>query len=58
MAAWGKILTSDNLRRRGLILVDWCCVCRHSGDDIDHLLVHCEGVSKLWSFALIAFGVP
>ena len=40
----------------GLIIVDWCCG-RNSGEDIDQQLVHCKGVSKLWSFALTTFGV-
>jgi hypothetical protein len=31
-AALGKILTVDNLRKRGLILVEWCCLCKQSGE--------------------------
>ena len=31
--AWNKILTGDNLRLRGLDLVDWCIMCRHCGGD-------------------------
>ena len=50
MAAWGMILTCDKLR--GLILIDWCCIYRHSGEDVDHLVVHCEEISKLWSLLL------
>ena len=30
-AAWRKILTNDNLRKRGITLIDWCCLCRCSG---------------------------
>ena len=30
-ATLGKILTIDNLRKRGLILVEWCCLCKESG---------------------------
>lgn len=29
--AHGKILTLFNLRRRGIITVDWCCTCKVSG---------------------------
>uniref|UniRef100_A0A2N9F2T4 Reverse transcriptase zinc-binding domain-containing protein n=1 Tax=Fagus sylvatica TaxID=28930 RepID=A0A2N9F2T4_FAGSY len=25
--AWGRILTCDNLKRRGLVLAGWCCLC-------------------------------
>lgn len=41
-AAWGKILTVDNIRRRGYTLVDWCCICRSSREVVDHLLLHCR----------------
>jgi hypothetical protein len=27
-AAWNKILTCDNLTKRGYTLVSWCCMCR------------------------------
>lgn len=37
-AAWGSILTSDNLRRRGFTIVDWCCMCRGSEEFVHHLL--------------------
>jgi hypothetical protein len=26
----GKILTLDNLRKRNVIVVDWCCMCKKS----------------------------
>ena len=55
-AARGKILTRDYLRR-GFPIVDWCCFCQRSGENVDHLLLHCEEVSQLWSFALRSFGV-
>ena len=56
--AWNKILTGDNLRRlRGLDFVDWCIMCRHCGETIDHLLLHCEMAYRLWSFVLITFGL-
>ena len=53
-AAWGKILTIDHLRRRGFIvwIGVWCCLCRCSGESVDHLLLHCGEVSRLWSFTL------
>lgn len=30
-AAWDKILTIDNLIKRGLLLVNWCCMCPCNG---------------------------
>jgi hypothetical protein len=40
-AVMGRILTIDNLRRRTILVVDWCCMCKRSGELIDHLLLHC-----------------
>ena len=53
----GKILTGNNLRRRGFTIVDWCCLCQCSGEDVNHFLIHCEGASWLLSFAIRSFGV-
>jgi hypothetical protein len=33
----------DSLRKRNIIVVDWCCMCKKSEESIDHLLFHCEG---------------
>ena len=30
-AALGKILTVDNLHKRHILIVDWCCVCKRKG---------------------------
>uniref|UniRef100_A0A2N9ECM6 PUL domain-containing protein n=1 Tax=Fagus sylvatica TaxID=28930 RepID=A0A2N9ECM6_FAGSY len=38
---WGKILTNDNLMRRGHVMAEWCCMCRGTGETIDHLMLHC-----------------
>ena len=40
--AWVKILISGNLRRKGFIFVDRCCMCQCCGEKVDHLLLHCE----------------
>jgi hypothetical protein len=56
-ATLGKILTIDNLRKRGLILVEWCCLCRESGESPDHLLLHCKIARELWDLVLGLFGV-
>jgi len=55
-ATLGKILTHDNLRKRNVIVIEWC-LCKKSGESIDHLLLHCEIVRDLWSYILILFGV-
>ena len=50
--AWNKILTGDNLRLRRLVLVNWCIMCRHCGETVDHLLLHCEMTHRLWSLTV------
>ena len=37
--------------------VDWCIMCRHCGETVDHLLLHYEMAHQLWSFAFITFGL-
>ena len=45
--AWNKILMGDNLRLRGLDFVDWGIMCRHFGETVDHLLLHCKMAYRL-----------
>ena len=56
-AAWGKILTCDNLMKRGYSLAGWCCMCRNGWETGVHLLLHCSMASDLWSAVLRSFGV-
>ena len=41
-------LILDNLRKRHVIVMDWCCMCKKSGEFIDYLLLHCEVARDLW----------
>lgn len=43
-----KILTMDKLRKRNIVLVDWCCMCKRSRQSVDHLLLHIEIASAFW----------
>lgn len=54
--AWGKILTHDNLMKRGFSLVCWCCMCQCSEETVDRLLLHCDVAFALWSVVFGAFG--
>jgi hypothetical protein len=56
-AAWGKILTCDNLRQRDIVMVGWCCLCRCNRETVAHLLLYCNVARELWSFGFWLFGV-
>jgi hypothetical protein len=49
VAALGKILTLDNIRKRRVIMIDKCCMCKKNGEFMDHLLLHCEVACILWN---------
>jgi hypothetical protein len=55
-AALTKILTLDNLRKGQVIVVDWYCMCKKSGES-DHVLLHCEVARELWNAIFSLFGV-
>lgn len=38
----GKLLTVDNLRKRRVVVVDWYCMCKTSGETTNHLLLYCS----------------
>jgi hypothetical protein len=56
-AALGKIPTLDNLRKRHIIVVDWCCLCKKSGETIDYFLLHFEITSVLCNSIFDLFGL-
>jgi hypothetical protein len=45
----GEILTMDNLRKKNIIVTEWCCMCKKSGESIDHLLLQCEVALEVWN---------
>jgi hypothetical protein len=40
-----------------VLVVEWFCMCKKSGESIDHLLIHCEVARALWSSILNLFGI-
>jgi hypothetical protein len=56
-AALGWILTIDNLRKRHVLSLDWCCMCKKGGESVDHLLLHCPFAWEVWSMVFDLFGV-
>ena len=57
LAAHGKNLTIDNLRRRKVCVLDWCFMCKKAGESVDHLLLHCDYARELWSFIFCIVGL-
>ncbi|KAF5465994.1 hypothetical protein F2P56_015953, partial [Juglans regia] len=47
-AAIGNIQTIDNLRKHGMIVLDWCFMCKKEAESVNHLLLHCEMAKVLW----------
>lgn len=56
-AAWERILTGENLRNRGLVLVDRCCLCKVNGEMVSHLLSHCSFSTEIWGLFLSICGI-
>ena len=56
-ASLGKILTTDNLCRRSIIVLDWCYMCQRCGKSVDHLLLHWPIAYELWSLVFCLFGL-
>ena len=56
-ASWGKILTFDQLKRRGFSLTNRCPPCQRSEETMDHLLLHCTMTRVLWDLLFSLFGV-
>ena len=56
-ASWGKVLTLDQVKKRGQALANRCYFCQADEESIDHLLLHCEKSRALWEMLFTLFGV-
>ena len=56
-AACGKILTLDNLERRGMTFANRCFMCEEDEETIYHLLIHCKSAKMLWDLFLSMVGI-
>ena len=45
----GKILTTDQLRRRGFPLASRCFFCNRDEEVLKHILLHCSKIWGLWT---------
>ena len=55
--AWGKVLTLDQLKRRGMTFANICFLCEEDEESIDHLLIHYKSAKMLWNLFLLIVGV-
>ena len=46
-AAWGKVLTFDQLKCRGMTIANRCFMCEEDEETIDHLLIHYKSAKML-----------
>ncbi|RVW46482.1 ADP-ribosylation factor [Vitis vinifera] len=53
----GKVLTVDQLKRRGWNLANICFLCCAEEETINHILVHCSKARVLWDLVFTLFGV-
>ena len=56
-AVWGKVLTLDQLKRRGMTFANRCFMCEKEEEIIDHLLIHCKFAKMLWDLILSIVGI-
>ena len=55
-ASWGKVLTLDQLKRRGVTLANRCFLYEEGEESIDHLLIHCPRAKMPWELFLVIVG--
>ena len=46
---WGKILTMDQLKKRGFSLASRCPFCEQTEEVLKHLFIHCHKIWDLWT---------
>ncbi|KAJ9699595.1 hypothetical protein PVL29_008272 [Vitis rotundifolia] len=56
-ATWGKVLTLDQLKKRGRFLANRCFLCCEEEESVDHILIHCTRARVLWELLFALFGV-
>ena len=51
------MLTQDNLQKRGINVVNRCCLCKKDLEDRDHLFLNCNYSQKVWNYILIFWNI-
>ncbi len=49
-------MTTDNLRKRAILIMDWCSMCKCNGESVDYLL-HCPLARELWDILFCLVGI-
>jgi hypothetical protein len=47
----------DDLKRRHIIMMDRCCMCKRNGGFVDYLFLHCDVDSAIRSAFFSCFGM-
>ena len=47
-AWWGKVLTTERLKKRGFQLANRCPLCEKAEEKLEDLLIHCPSIWGLW----------
>ena len=56
-AAYGQILTLDNLMLQGRPLANRCCMCCCNEETVDHLFIFCSLAHSMWMHMIQLFGI-
>ena len=57
LALKNRILTMDNLRRKGIIVVNACLLCLQDEESVVHLLLKCKFTHRICNAVLDWFGL-
>ena len=55
-ATWGKALTLNQLKHRGMTFANRCFLCEEDEETTVHLLIHCKSAKMLWNLFLSIVG--
>ena len=54
---WGKVLTGDQLKRRGFQLANRCPMCKEEEENLGHLFLHCPTIWRFWALLISLSGM-
>ena len=55
--SWNRILTIDQLKRRGWNMPNRCYLCKVEEETSNHLILFCKKATMLWSLLFSLFDV-